>query len=164
MPFFTAVVIEKLYCNLTLGLEGFPLFKAFQLLICIVSTILVVAIEYLLAGIIAERFLFSLIGNKSKMEINSLKEDFSFKNESEFEETLDDAKNENDEISNPEKESQDENSISIEEPETSPVQEISENELSETEKYLHEFDDLVLTSAVENVEDNDDVSDSKKFR
>ncbi len=161
VPFFTAVVIEKIYCNLTFGLEGFPLFKAFQLLLCIVSAILVVTIEYLLAGIIAERFLFGLIGNKSKMEINSLKEDFSFKNESEFEETLDDAKNENDEIANSEKESQDENSISIEESETLPAQEILENELSETsKKYLHEFDDLVLTSAIEN---NDDIFDSKNF-
>lgn len=161
VPFFTAVVIEKIYCNLTLGLEGFPLFKAFQLLLCIVSAILVMAIEYLLAGIIAERFLFGIIGNKSKMEINSLKEDFSFKSESELEEAYDNAENENDEISNSEKESQDENSISSEGQETSPAQEIFENELSETnKKYLHEFDDLVLTSAMEN---NDGILDSKNF-
>lgn len=155
VPFFTAVVIEKIYCNLTFNLEGFPLFKTFQFLICVVAAVLIVAIEYLLAGIIAERFFFSLIGNGFESEIYSLKKDFLSEDESKFEETRDDAKIEDDEILDSEKESQDENSVSNEEPENSFA---SEDELSETsKKYLHEFDDLVLTSAI--IEDEDSQSE-----
>ena len=155
VPFFTAVAIQKIYCNLTFNLVGFPLFKAFQFLICVVAAILIIAIEYLLAGIIAERFLFGLIGDASKNETYSLKEDLLSDGESEFEEPRENAENETDEdVSEQE---QEEVSISSEDSESTLTQEIPETELSETsKKYLHEFDDLVLTSAIEDDEVQDE--------
>lgn len=58
VPFFTAVVIEKIYHSLAFGIEGLPFFKIVQLFLCVVAGILIVAIEYLFAGIVAERLVF----------------------------------------------------------------------------------------------------------
>lgn len=58
VPFFTAVVIEKMYHSLTFGIEGLPFFKIVQLFLCVIAGILIVAIEYLFAGIVAERLVF----------------------------------------------------------------------------------------------------------
>ncbi|MDE5776500.1 MAG: hypothetical protein K2H67_06445, partial [Treponemataceae bacterium] len=58
VPFFTAVVIEKIYHSLAFGIEGLPFFKIVQLFLCVVAGVLIVAIEYLFAGIVAERLVF----------------------------------------------------------------------------------------------------------
>ena len=58
VPFFTAVVIEKIYHSLSFGIDGLPFFKIVQLFLCVVAGILIVAIEYLFAGIVAERLVF----------------------------------------------------------------------------------------------------------
>lgn len=67
VPFFTAVVIEKIYHSLAFGIEGLPFFKIVQLFLCVVAGILIVAIEYLFAGIVAERLVFG--AGKSEGEI-----------------------------------------------------------------------------------------------
>ncbi len=122
-PFFTAVAIEKIYRSLTFGYQGVSSFKVAQVVLTIVIALLIVVIEYLFAGIVAERIFYGVEEVQSDQRINSLKEDFGNEYVGEpfekvdFEEPL-------------EKEE--------EKPQAPLVPPVDE-------KYLHEFDDLQLT-------------------
>ena len=149
IPFFTAVAIEKVYRALTFGYDGLASFKTVQLTLAFVIGILVMVIEYLLAGIVAERIFYGVEEARSDASIDSFKSDFKGLEFPEREldgEAFDDESGfENEEIY--EEEVPEDNS------------EVEENsdeaaELSQTpalaapsldEKYLHEFDDLQLT-------------------
>ena len=122
-PFFTAVAIEKIYRSLTFGYQGVSSFKVAQVVLTFVIALLIVVIEYLFAGIVAERIFYGVEEVQSDQRINSLKEDFGNEYVGEpfekvdFEEPL-------------EKEE--------EKPQAPLVPPVDE-------KYLHEFDDLQLT-------------------
>lgn len=122
-PFFTAVAIEKIYRSLTFGYQGVSSFKVAQVVLTFVIALLIVVIEYLFAGIVAERIFYGVEEVQSDQRINSLKEDFGNEYVGEpfekvdFEEPL-------------EKEE--------EKPQAPLVPSVDE-------KYLHEFDDLQLT-------------------
>ena len=122
-PFFTAVAIEKIYRSLTFGYQGVSSFKVAQIVLTFVIALLIVVIEYLFAGIVAERIFYGVEEIQSDQRINSLKEDFGNEYVGEpfekvdFEEPL-------------EKEE--------EKPQAPLVPPVDE-------KYLHEFDDLQLT-------------------
>ncbi|MBR3544201.1 MAG: DNA translocase FtsK [Treponema sp.] len=122
-PFFTAVAIEKIYRSLTFGYQGVSSFKVAQVVLTFVIALLIVVIEYLFAGIVAERIFYGVEEVQSDQRINSLKEDFGNEYVGEpfekvdFEEPL-------------EKEEE-----KTQAPLVPPVD----------EKYLHEFDDLQLT-------------------
>ncbi len=122
-PFFTAVAIEKIYRSLTFGYQGVSSFKVAQVVLTFVIALLIVVIEYLFAGIVAERIFYGVEEIQSDQRINSLKEDFGNEYVGEpfekvdFEEPL-------------EKEE--------EKPQAPLVPPVDE-------KYLHEFDDLQLT-------------------
>ena len=76
IPFFTAVGIEKLYRSITYNYTGVSSFKTMQLVLAFVIGILVVVIEYLLAGIVAERIFFGVEEIQSDARIDSLEEEF----------------------------------------------------------------------------------------
>lgn len=76
VPFWTAVAIEKLYRTLTFGYEDVSSFKTAQLVLTFVIAILVIVIEYLLAGIIAERIFYGVEEVQSDARIYSLKKEF----------------------------------------------------------------------------------------
>ena len=142
VPFFTAVAIEKLYRSLTFGYEGISSFKAMQLILTFVIGILVIVIEYLLAGIVAERIFYGVEEVKSDAAEASLKTDFGKEYKPEpidFESGFD---------------AGDESAADATETEAPKVvQEAAtvdvaaeDNSVPPVEdKYLHEFDDLKLT-------------------
>ncbi len=76
VPFFTSVGIEKIYHALTDNYEGLAGFKIIQLVLAIIITLLIDVIEYLLAGIVAERIFFGSAELHTEEEIDSLNEDF----------------------------------------------------------------------------------------
>ena len=122
-PFFTAVAIEKIYRSLTFGYQGVSSFKVAQVVLTFVIALLIVVIEYLFAGIVAERIFYGVEEVQSDQRINSLKEDFGNEYVGEPFEKIDlEAPLETEE----------------EKPQAPLVPPVDE-------KYLHEFDDLQLT-------------------
>ncbi len=151
IPFFTAVAIEKVYRALTFGYDGLASFKTVQLTLAFVIGILVMVIEYLLAGIVAERIFYGVEEARSDASIDSLKSDFKGlefpERELDGEAFSDESGFENEEIY--EEEVPEDNS-EVEENSHRAV-EFSQTQVpapaapSLDEKYLHEFDDLQLT-------------------
>ena len=156
VPFFTAVVIEKIYRSLTFGYEGVSSFKTAQLALTFVIAILVIVIEYLFAGIVAERIFYGVEEAKSAAGVDGLGKEFGS--------LVDAGKNLRDETLGYEKPGEEifetgeqvggENETSEEEDEdgaeagdgASGENLAPQNGLSEIDKkYLHEFDDLQLT-------------------
>ena len=129
VPFFTAVAIEKLYRAISFGYEGVSSFKAFQLILTFVIGLLVIVIEYLLAGIVAERIFYGVEEAQSGGRLDSLEEEFrpTEKLEEEEEEPVE-------KIEDPAAEVEDEFSA------------LQAQKAAEVgQQYLHEFDDLQLT-------------------
>lgn len=160
IPFFTAVVIEKIYHNLSFGIEGLPFFKIVQLFLCIVAGILIVAIEYLFAGIVAERLVFgagksedetyldpeiSEEKNFPKMEFVRLTPKSKLENivGSALENILDESEKKSETETGEIQAAQNENSSDALQNERAEIQ----------KKYLQEFDSLSLTGIV--LEDED---------
>lgn len=144
IPFFTAVGIEKLYRSITYNYTGVSSFKTVQLILAFVIGILVVVIEYLLAGIVAERIFFGVEEAQSDAEIDSLENDFGA--EARYEpEPIEDIRQSETEV---EEQSDVEGGEEVVE-EKSPVDEFSAMQAQKAaemdQKYLHEFDDLNLT-------------------
>ena len=160
IPFFTAVAIEKIYRALVPNYQGLSSFKIAQLVLVFVIAILVIVIEYLLAGIVAERIFYGVEDAQSANNIDSLEKEFGSKYEAEP----------IDEIGEPQKfepmefkrarldtddwldqeASQDEETTQDEEPheqgaETEKVSDEASEASRVDEKYLREFDDLKLT-------------------
>lgn len=175
IPFFTAVAIEKIYNNLAFGIEGLPLFKVIQLLLCVIAGILVIAIEYLFAGIVAERLVFG--AGKSEPETNFEDENsdeqkfpqmefLRLSPKSKFETIVGNAlgnildKEENSEAKIAE--SDDEQNAEVAAAQENPSSDILQNENSEIQKkYLQEFDSLSLTGiAIEDDEAQSEVAEN----
>ena len=133
IPFFTAVGIERVYRSLTAGYAGVSSFKTVQLILAFVIGFLLVVIEYLLAGIVAERIFFGVEEAQSDIRIKSFKEEFEPLHYDEPEdETIDEV----------EGDAETEQSMSAaDEFAAQQVQKAAEID----QKYLHEFDDLQLT-------------------
>ncbi len=80
IPFFTSVLIEKIYRAVTevptiSDAYSVPTaFNVLRLLVTIIVTILVMAVEFLLAGIIAERLLFEKEDMDSELAVKELEE------------------------------------------------------------------------------------------
>ncbi len=169
VPFFTAVIIEKIYRSLSFGIEGLPFFKIIQLFLCVIAGILIVAIEYLFAGIVAERLVFgagksegetyfepenSEKKNFQKMEFVRLSPKSKLENivgnalENIFDESEKKSEMETSEI----QDAQNEDDSDIAQKNSSDV---LQNENSEIQKkYLREFDSLSLIGiALENEDD-----------
>lgn len=156
IPFFTAVAIEKFYRSISFGYDGVSSFKAVQLILTFVIGLLVIVIEYLLAGIVAERVFFGVEEAQSESRVDSFDKEFGGlvsagqalsggkveyeKPGEEIFETETEAKADDDIDADEDKGAAgDENGAAQE---TLPPQ----KELSEVDKkYLHEFDDLKLT-------------------
>ena len=132
IPFFNAVGIERIYRSVTFNYSGVSSFKTIQLILAFVIGLLVVVIEYLLAGIIAERIFFGVEEAQSDARVDSLEEEFNVEKSYEPEPIED--------IPEPEVEAEESKS---------PVDEFSamqeQKAASIDAKYLHEFDDLNLT-------------------
>ena len=133
IPFFTAVGIERLYRSLTDGYAGVSSFKTVQLILAFVIGFLLVVIEYLLAGIVAERIFFGVEEAQTDIRIKSFKEGFEPLHYDEPEdETADEV----------EGDAETEQSMSAaDEFAAQQAQKAAEID----QKYLHEFDDLQLT-------------------
>ena len=148
IPFFTAVGIERLYRTITFNYSGVSSFKTIQLILAFVIGILVVIIEYLLAGIVAERIFFGVEESQSDAEIDSLKNDFSVENSYKPEPIEDIQENVSDSYAESDTEAAMETGVESEESK-SPVDEFSAMQAQKAaeldQKYLHEFDDLQLT-------------------
>lgn len=158
IPFFTAVVIERVYRSLTFGYDGLSSFKVAQLVLTFVIGILVIVIEYLLAGIVAERIFYGVEEVQSDARVDGLEKEFGkeYKPEPiEFEssEEAQSEEEEDDEISVPKKfavaqnDAAQESDLAGEPPlAQSPAAAPEQKPLSEIDqKYLHEFDSLKLT-------------------
>jgi hypothetical protein len=76
VPFFTSVGIEKIYHALTDNFEGLSSLKMVQAVLAIIIALLIDVIEYLLAGIVAERIFFGSAESHTEDEIDSLDEEF----------------------------------------------------------------------------------------
>ena len=133
IPFFTAVGIERLYRSLTDGYAGVSSFKTVQLILAFVIGFLLVVIEYLLAGIVAERIFFGVEEAQTDIRIKSFKEGFEPLHYDEPEEEASDKV---------EGDAETEQSMSAAD-EFAAQQAQKAAELDQ--KYLHEFDDLQLT-------------------
>lgn len=146
IPFFTAVGIERLYRSLTAGYAGVSSFKTVQLVLAFVIGFLLVVIEYLLAGIVAERIFFGVEEAQSDIRIKSFKEEFEPLHYDEPEEETSDESGCDDEVEveneNSSAESEAEQGLSAAE-QFAALQAQKAAELDQ--KYLHEFDDLQLT-------------------
>lgn len=148
IPFFTAVGIERLYRSLTAGYAGVSSFKTVQLILAFVIGFLLVVIEYLLAGIVAERIFFGVEEAQSDIRIKSFKEEFEPLHYDEPEEETSDENGYDDEV-----EVEDENSSAESEAEAeqglSAAEQFAALQAQKAaeidQKYLHEFDDLQLT-------------------
>lgn len=132
IPFFTAVGIERIYRAVTVNYSDVSSFKTFQLVLAFVIGLLVVVIEYLLAGIIAERVFFGIEEAQTEERVDSFEEEFRVEKSYEPEPIEDIAESE----------------VEAEESK-SPIDEFSamqeQKAASIEQKYLHEFDDLNLT-------------------
>ncbi len=148
IPFFTAVGIERLYHTITFNYSGVSSFKTIQLILAFVIGILVVIIEYLLAGIVAERIFFGVEEAQSDAEIESLKNDFSVENSYKPEPIEDIQENVSDSYAESDTEAAMETGVESEESKST-VDEFSAMQAQKAaeldQKYLHEFDDLQLT-------------------
>ena len=151
IPFFTAVAIEKIYRSITFGYEGVSSFKTAQLVLTFVIAILVIVIEYLFAGIIAERIFYGVEEVRSDARVDGLTEEFgglvdagkSLREETAGYEKPGDEIFETEEAASDDADSDDDGETSFDE---SPAAVPEQKELSEIDKkYLHEFDDLQLT-------------------
>ncbi|MCR5045372.1 MAG: hypothetical protein K6A42_02195 [Treponema sp.] len=142
IPFFTAVAIEKVYRALTAGYVGLSSFKVVQLVLAFVIGLLVIVIEYLLAGIVAERIFYGVEEVQTDKRIDSLDQEFGPMDSGEEEEVLDESAEEDISVEKTfEEESAPEDNF-VKTEDLAPAKEI----LSELDKkYLHEFDDLKLT-------------------
>ncbi len=148
IPFFTAVGIERVYRSLTAGYAGVSSFKTVQLILAFVIGFLLVVIEYLLAGIVAERIFFGVEEAQSDIRIKSFKEEFEPLHYDEPEEETSDESGYDDEV-----EVEDENSSAESEAEAeqglSAAEQFAAQQAQKAaeidQKYLHEFDDLQLT-------------------
>ena len=144
IPFFTAVGIERLYHAVTFNYSGVSSFKTVQLILAFVIGILVVVIEYLLAGIVAERIFFGVEEVQSAARIDSFEKEFSVEKNYEPEPIEDIQEN----VSEPYAESDTETGVESVESQ-SPVEEFSALQAQKAaaidQKYLREFDDLNLT-------------------
>ena len=149
VPFFTAVAIEKLYRAITFGYEGVSSFKAFQLVLTFVIGILVIVIEYLLAGIVAERIFYGVEEAQSGGRLDSLKEEFGRMKKFEgLDSDLEEEEEAGDEVeedagSGEEVSGEAEDPAVVVENEFAALQ--AQKAASIDQKYLHEFDDLQLT-------------------
>ena len=80
IPFFTSVLIEKIYRAVTevpsiSDAYAVPTaFNVLRLLVTIIVTVLIMAVEFLLAGIIAERLLFEKEDMESELAVKELEE------------------------------------------------------------------------------------------
>lgn len=143
IPFFTAVGIERLYRSLTAGYAGVSSFKTVQLVLAFVIGFLLVVIEYLLAGIVAERIFFGVEEAQSDIRIKSFKEEFEPLHYDEPEEETPDESGYDDEVEGENgNEAEAEQGLSAAE-QFAALQAQKAAELDQ--KYLHEFDDLQLT-------------------
>lgn len=143
IPFFTAVGIERLYHSLTAGYAGVSSFKTVQLVLAFVIGFLLVVIEYLLAGIVAERIFFGVEEAQSDIRIKSFKEEFEPLHYDEPEEETSDESGYDDEVEGENgNEAEAEQGLSAAE-QFAALQAQKAAELDQ--KYLHEFDDLQLT-------------------
>ncbi len=147
IPFFTAVGIERVYRSLTAGYAGVSSFKTVQLVLAFVIGFLLVVIEYLLAGIVAERIFFGVEEAQSDIRIKSFKEEFEPLHYDEPEEETSDESGYDDEVEgengdDAESEADAEQGLSAAE-QFAALQAQKAAELDQ--KYLHEFDDLQLT-------------------
>lgn len=170
IPFFTAVSIEKLYRAITAGqamvnADGSTVnvispFTIAQLVLTILIAVLVMGIEFLLAGLIAERFLFGAVEHTSKKAFSGLKI-YGRENSAPESETSEKDKEEalkEEEIF--------EDQIDVEENEETlterdriqlPEEEDSKEDIIE-EEFIKAFDSLPLTDV-----GNDDVLEEKKL-
>ena len=140
IPFFTAVGIERLYRSLTDGYAGVSSFKTVQLVLAFVIGLLLIVIEYLLAGIIAERIFFGVEEARGDESVESLENDFGPKVRYEPE-AIGDIRNDYDAT-----EVADESQSDAQESEKDSFAAMQEQKAAEIDqKYLHEFDDLQLT-------------------
>ena len=143
IPFFTAVGIERLYRSLTAGYAGVSSFKTVQLVLAFVIGFLLVVIEYLLAGIVAERIFFGVEEAQSDIRIKSFKEEFEPLHYDEPEEETPDESGYDDKVGGENgNEAEAEQGLSAAE-QFAALQAQKAAELDQ--KYLHEFDDLQLT-------------------
>lgn len=147
IPFFTAVGIERVYRSLTAGYAGVSSFKTVQLVLAFVIGFLLVVIEYLLAGIVAERIFFGVEEAQSDIRIKSFKEEFEPLHYDEPEEETSNESGYDDEVegengNEAESEAETEQGLSAAE-QFAALQAQKAAELDQ--KYLHEFDDLQLT-------------------
>lgn len=147
IPFFTAVGIERVYRSLTAGYAGVSSFKTVQLILAFVIGFLLVVIEYLLAGIVAERIFFGVEEAQSDIRIKSFKEEFEPLHYDEPEEETSDESGYDDEVegengNEAESEAETEQGLSAAE-QFAALQAQKAAEIDQ--KYLHEFDDLQLT-------------------
>ncbi|MBQ6028877.1 MAG: DNA translocase FtsK [Treponema sp.] len=140
IPFFTAVGIERLYRSLTDGYAGVSSFKTVQLVLAFVIGLLLIVIEYLLAGIIAERIFFGVEEARGDEGVESLENDFGPKVRYEPE-AIEDIRNDYDAT-----EVADESQSDAQESEKDSFSAMQAQKAAEIDqKYLHEFDDLQLT-------------------
>lgn len=140
IPFFTAVGIERFYRSLTDGYAGVSSFKTVQLVLAFVIGLLLIVIEYLLAGIIAERIFFGVEEARGDEGVESLENDFGPKVRYEPE-AIEDIRNDYDAT-----EGTDESQSDAQESEKDSFSAMQEQKAAEIDqKYLHEFDDLQLT-------------------
>lgn len=147
IPFFTAVGIERVYRSLTAGYAGVSSFKTVQLILAFVIGFLLVVIEYLLAGIVAERIFFGVEEAQSDIRIKSFKEEFEPLHYDGPEEETSDESGYDDEVegengNEAESEAEAEQGLSAAE-QFAALQAQKAAEIDQ--KYLHEFDDLQLT-------------------
>ena len=143
IPFFTAVGIERVYRSLTAGYAGVSSFKTVQLILAFVIGFLLVVIEYLLAGIVAERIFFGVEEAQSDIRIKSFKEEFEPLHYDEPEEETSDESGYDDEV-----EGENGNEAEAEQGLSAAEQFAAQQAQKAAEidqKYLHEFDDLQLT-------------------
>ncbi|MBR5096741.1 MAG: hypothetical protein IK094_06505, partial [Treponema sp.] len=149
IPFFTAVGIERLYRTITFNYSGVSSFKTIQLILAFVIGILVVVIEYLLAGILAERIFFGVEEAQSDARIDSFEKEFSVENNYEPEPIEDIRQSVSEPYAESETEAAEESDVESDAEEKSPVDEFSAMQAQKAaemdQKYLHEFDDLNLT-------------------
>ena len=186
VPFWTAVAIEKIYRAVFSGFDGLTGFKVFQLLLTILIALLIIVIEYLLAGIIAERIYFGAGAVQSRNSLASLDEEFGrdeFSGDEDGEENeggadggffraeaVQESKPDESDASNASAESLEENGSDDDEIKVpAKFQDAKEGSVKATpavdSKYLHEFDNLSLTGIYKNNirPEQDAIANSDKF-
>lgn len=148
IPFFTAVGIERLYHSIAFNYSGVSSFKTIQLILAFVIGILVVVIEYLLAGILAERIFFGVEEAQSDARIDSFEKEFSVESNYKPEPIEDIQKSVSESYAQSYTEAVSETGAEGGESENS-VDEFSALQAKKAaeidQKYLHEFDNLNLT-------------------